>query len=398
MNQAFLKLGELYLKSKDVQQILPLSPEEHEWFLNYFPKNSRSPKTLMSRWDANTNFSGENWKASFHFLEVNGVGIGGIHYSPTAERIILEIVVNTLRQLDERLQVHLNDDAREILLCELQAHLKALGKRRCNIGLVLDNRSKGGPLDFFYLEKLYRSQGIKVKVVDPRDDLALRKNEIVANGLPIDILYRDSTLLELIDMEREEKRPLKAIRKAFRENRVVSGLGGELDHKSAFELFSHPQFENYFTSHEKKFFMRHIPWTRLIRETRTPNPQGKNVDLIHYAMSHRDTLVLKPNRGFGGVGILIGQWTSSQEWEKTLQKAIQDPGSYVLQQRCPVRRKKFPLVNRKGRVIEKNLNVVCGFICSPFGLGILGRASLGNIVNVAQQGGMTAIMICENRA
>jgi hypothetical protein len=396
MNQAFLRLGELYLKSKLFQKLLPLSPEEHEWFLNFFPTNPRAPKTLITRWDANTNFSGQDWKASFHFLEVNGVGVGGLHYSPTAERIILEIVLNTLRQLDENLRVSLNDDIREVLLCEIQFHLKALGKRRCHIGLIQDNRFKGGPLDFFYLEKFYRSQGIKAVVIDPRE-LTLKKGEIMAEDLPLDILYRDSTLFELIDMEKEEKRPLKAVRKAFQENRVISGLGGELDHKSALEIFSNPQFEKYFTSDEKKFFKRHIPWTRLVCETRSPSPDGKLIDLVPYAISHREELVLKPNRGFGGTGILIGRWTSPKKWQDTLQQALKDPGSYVLQQKCAVRRKKFPALDRKGRVTERSLNVVCGFIYSHFGLGILGRASLGNVVNVAQQGGMTTIMICENR-
>jgi len=395
MNNAFLKLAKIYYSNPSLQYLLPFTPEEHQWFMKYFPKSAKSPHTLIARWDANTNFSGKKWKASFHFLEVNGVGIGGLHYSPTSERIILEIVVNSLRQLDKNLEIFLNDDVRQILLFELQSHLKSLGKRRCHIGLIQDDRYKGGPLDFVFLQKFYESQGVRTEVIDPRD-LRLKKDKIMGKNIELDILYRDSMLIELIDMEKEEG-PLNAVHKAFEENLVVSGLAGELDHKSAFEFFSNPEFEKYFSTDEIKYFRRHIPWTRMIRETRTTDPNGKKADLIPYTVHQKENLVLKPNRGFGGEGILIGSLAALSEWESLLAKALQNPGSYAVQSRCAIRKKKFPMVNRHGRIVERNLNVVCGFIYSNFGLGILGRASMGNVVNVAQNGGMTTIMICENR-
>ena len=395
MHDAFLKLSKIYYSTPSLQFLLPFTPDEHEWFMKYFPQDPKSPHTIIARWDANTNFSGKNWKASFHFLEVNGVGVGGLHYSPTSERIILEIVVNSLRQLDKDLKICLNDDVRQILLLELQSHLKSLGKRRCHIGLIQDDRYKGGPLDFIYLKKFYESQGIKAEVIDPRD-LRVKNGKILGKRIELDILYRDSMLIELLDMEKEEG-PLKAVRKAFEENLIVSGLAGEIDHKSAFEFFSNPEFEKYFSADEIRYFKHHIPWTRLIRETRTTDPHGKKVDLVPYAVHHKETLVLKPNRGFGGEGILIGSSSSLHEWESLLAKALQNPGSYAVQSRCAIRRKKFPMINKHGHIVEKSLNVVCGFIYSNFGLGILGRASMGNVVNVAQNGGMTTIMICENR-
>lgn len=106
-------------------------------------------------------------------------------------------------------------------------------------------------------------------------------------------------------------------------------------------------------------------------------------------------LVLKPNRSFGGVDILVGPKTSKQAWKKTLNWALKHPGSYVVQKRVPIRKKKFPYLTEKNKMTEKNLNVVCGFICSPEGLGILGRASMNEVVNVAQGGGMTSILICK---
>ena len=37
--------------------------------------------------------------------------------------------------------------------------------------------------------------------------------------------------------------------------------------------------------------------------------------------------------------------------------------------------------------------VVCGFLATPRGLGILGRASKKRVVNVGQKGGMTGILV-----
>ncbi|MBI1871000.1 MAG: hypothetical protein HYS07_07395 [Chlamydiae bacterium] len=395
MNQAYQKLIQLYFSHPKIQTLFPFTPEEKKWLNDYFPKNPKAPHTLITRWDANTNFSGRQWKASFHFLEVNGVGVGGLHYTPTAERIILEVVLGALRKRGHSLKIRPNDDVRQILLWELQSHLKSLGQKRCHIGLVLDDRTKGGPLDFFFLAKFFQSQGIQAIVVDPRD-LRLKKGQIMAKDLPLDILYRDSMIEELIEMEKEEKKTLSAMRQAFLENRVVSGLGGELDHKSAFEIFTSPFYERYFTFEERKCFRKHVLWTRLIRETKTTDPQGSSIDLLRYALQHQESLVLKPNRGYGGAGILMGKEAPQKKWEHMLQEALKQTGSYIIQERCAVRKKKFPVLDEKKRIVEKNLNVVCGFIYSPYGLGILGRASQANIVNVAQQGGMTTILICEN--
>ncbi len=395
MNQAFAKLGKFYLEIPEVQELFPFTPEEKEWMLTYLPKSIKTPRAILSRWDANTNFSGKQWKASFHFLEVNAVGVGGLHYTPTAEGIILDTVIKKLHEQHSHLKIDANEDIRQSLFFEIKHHLKILGQKRCHIGLLQDTRSKGGPLDFFYMQNFFEKQGIKTKIVDPRD-LHMKKDEIMAKDFSLDILYRDTTLEEFIEMKHEGHR-LLPIQKAFEKNRVISHLGGELDHKSAFEIFSNPKFNHLFTLKEQKCFQHHIPWTRIIREVKTTNPKGVLVDLMSYAIRHQENLVFKPNRGYGGDGIIFGDSTNSQNWGKALQKALHKPGAFILQEKCTIPKKKFPWLTPKGKLTEKSLNVVCGFIYSPYGLGILGRASGQDIVNVAQQGGMTAILTCKNK-
>ena len=72
-------------------------------------------------------------------------------------------------------------------------------------------------------------------------------------------------LRELIALEKEIGRPLDAMRLLFRQNRVVSSIVGDFDHKSAFEILTDPELsEQYFGADDRRLFRRHVLWTRLL--------------------------------------------------------------------------------------------------------------------------------------
>src|SRR5947208_4376529 len=54
-------------------------------------------------------------------------------------------------------------------------------------------------------------------------------------------------------------------------------------------------------------------------------PTRRSSDL-EYARSHREQLVLKPNRGYGGTGVVLGLATEASEWEGLLQQAASTAG------------------------------------------------------------------------
>ncbi|MDP3981627.1 MAG: hypothetical protein Q8Q33_09465, partial [Chlamydiota bacterium] len=394
LQRAFNALTPLYIENPKIREILPFSKEEQAWLKCYLPQHNHHPNTIYARWDANTNFAGKNWKKSFHFFEINAVGIGGLHYAPMADGIIQDIVLPELRKVDPHIQLQANDDVRNLLVQEIKTHLKQLNIRQANVALLVDTQCTGGPLDFQYLIGYCKKFGITAKIVDPRE-VRMKGDQFYAHDFRIDLFYRDTTLEEMIDLGRVGH-DIRALGEGFRQNRMISSLGGEFDHKSVFEIFTHPDFEQYFSKDAVRYMRRHILWTRLVREIKTPTPEGKMVDLISFCLKHQRKLVLKPNRSFGGVDILIGSKTTCKDWEKTIQWALKHPGSYVVQIKAPIRKKKFPLILKDHTIAEKKLNVVCGFIATPQGLGILGRASSQEIVNVAQGGGMTSIQICLN--
>jgi len=173
---------------------------------------------------------------------------------------------------------------------------------------------------------------------------------------------------------------------------VISSLEGEFDHKSVFEVFTNPEYAAAFTKKERDLFKRYVLWTRLVSERNTTNPQGKTVDLIPFTLKHQNNLVLKPNRLYGGKGIVFGCEVNRTSWQKKIETALKEPGDWVIQQLGKLRKKSFfsPL-NRKAR--QKNYYVVSGFFATEKGLGMVGRMSEKTIVNVARRGGLTPILL-----
>jgi hypothetical protein len=55
--------------------------------------------------------------------------------------------------------------------------------------------------------------------------------------------------------------------------------------------------------------------------------------------------------------------------------------------------KDFPVLSAGGGISLEEFYVVCGFTATPDGLAILGRASKKRVVNVAQHGGLTAVLV-----
>ena len=63
----------------------------------------------------------------------------------------------------------------------------------------------------------------------------------------IDVAYRDYEMRELARAGRQIGRPLDGMRLLFRQNRVVSSIVGDFDHKSCFEILTDQAIaERYF--------------------------------------------------------------------------------------------------------------------------------------------------------
>ena len=127
-------------------------------------------------------------------------------------------------------------------------------------------------------------------------------------------------------------------------------------------------------------------------------PDGRAGPLLEYARGNHDALVLKPNRAYGGDGIVIGPATSAAGWEAALDSALADTDDrWVVQQVASIPVREFPVLGPDGAVHAEPFYTVMGLAADDDGVAILARASQKQVVNVAQHGGLCAVMVSRSR-
>lgn len=380
----------LYLNDPAVRRIFPLEPEEHEWVLQANAGGVQRPQAVLDRLDSTATFACSDWREHFWFLEPNSVGIGGVHYIHATCELTNEWVLPALRRHAPGLRFVFPDDIRQMLLKMMVRHARAIGRPLRRVALIEDRSVNEGTDEFTAVARQMNLWGLQAVTADPRE-ITLRRGELSVRGKPVDMFYRDTEITEMFEMAGKKPRLLDGMREAFVRNQVVSSIAGEFDHKSAWELFTNPEFSRHFTRRQKDLFRKHVLWTRLLWQRKTTDRQGKTVDLFPYARRHRETLVIKPNRMYGGEGVYFGHQMTQKAWEQQLDRAARRPGTHVVQQATQVRAELFPVATRDGRMRLEPFYAVTGFAATRDGLAVLGRSSRESVVNVSRQGGLIAI-------
>jgi carboxypeptidase Taq len=397
ISDALKRLPQLYFDDPDVRSVLAISASEEVWLRDAWTPEHAGLTPIYGRLDAVCNFASAGWRESLQFMEANLAGVGGIHYGPLAETTVLRDVVPTLCAHDPDLEIELPRDQRELFLQVLLDHARTLGRLRPNLCFIEPKYDAGGsneqPALMRYLSG--KHDGAIVHA-DPRE-LRVVGDEVYFEDTRVDIAYRDYELRDLIALGLRHAHDLAAVRLLFRQNRIVSSVGGDFDHKSCWELFTDPELAaRHFTGEERRLFDRHVLWTRVLSERRTSLPRGHG-DLPEFARTHREDLVIKPNRGYGGTGIHIGRLTTQGDWEALIDRALAGEGddshAWVVQSLTQLPVYEFPVVDDAGRVHEEPFYAVMGFAPTDGGLGMLCRVSQKQVVNVAQHGGLAALLI-----
>jgi hypothetical protein len=393
IQNALKRLPELYFQDFAVREALQLLPEEDQWLWECWGPCHRESNPIFGRHDAVVDFTSAMWKESLRFLEPNMSGIGGLHLVPTAERILADLVLPLLKANDPELRLEVGADIRELLIQEVLEHLESLGRPARNVCFVEPKYAGSGPDEQEDLARYYHDRfGLKVLHADPAE-LTLQQGEVCYAGDVIDLAYRDYAVSDLLDRERDGVN-VEPMRVLFRANRIISSIGAELDQKSCWEVLTDPQLtQKYFSPDERQVFRRHILWTRILSDRRTLLPDGQTGGLLEYVRREHETLVLKPNRAYGGQGVVLGGALARAEWEAEIDKALADRERWVVQRLAPIPVYEFPVIDPDGTVHAEPFYTVMGFAPTRNGLAILGRASQKQVVNVANRGGMCAVML-----
>jgi hypothetical protein len=119
---------------------------------------------------------------------------------------------------------------------------------------------------------------------------------------------------------------LSPLMQAVAENRVLNPRGTEpINVKSMFEVITTHSFSHRFHTETVK----RTPWTRRFYDRRTTGPQGEEItDLVTWTQRHWERLVLKPERGYSGIGVEVGE--VHPDGDRAVQTALQR-GDYIVQ-------------------------------------------------------------------
>jgi hypothetical protein len=397
IQNALRRLPSLYLQDFTVREILRLPDEEEAWLRECWGPSHEVSNPVFGRLDALVDFTSPMWKESLRFVEPNMMGIGGLHLVPACERLIESIVVPVLRSGDTGLDLAAGKDVRELLTSALLEHMAAIGAGR-GVCFVEPKYAGNGPDEQALLARyLHERHGLTVMHADP-SELTLRDGAVWYQDQRVDLAYRDYGVVDLLELAAEgvDVEPMRVL---LRENRVISSIAADLDQKACWEVLTDPRLcQQYFTPPERQIFQRHILWTRVLGDRRTTLPDGRQGQLLDFARGHHEALVLKPNRAYGGDGIVIGPAVTREEWDAALAAALADQDDrWVVQQVATIPVREFPVVGADGAVHVEPFYTVMGFAAGEDGVAILARASQKQVVNVAQHGGLCGVLVSRSR-
>jgi hypothetical protein len=390
---ALRRLPDLYLEDAGIREVLPLSPAEEEWLRDSWGASQRKSNPVFGRLDAVVDFTSAMWKDSLRFVEPNLSGVGGLHLVPTADRLVADLVLPALQRADPRLQLKIGQDIRDLLVQDIIDHLDVLGRKARNVCFIEPKYAGSGPDEQEAVAQYYHDRyGMKVMHADPAE-LVCEGEEVLYQGDRVDLGYRDYEVRDLIALEQSGV-DVCPIRMLFRQNRMISSIAGDFDHKSCWEVLTDARFtQKHFSGEERQVFRRHILWTRVLRPRTTQLPDGHAGDLIDYVRREYETLVLKPNRSYGGDRILLGHTVSRERWDAAIDEALADRDAWVVQQLAPIPVSEFPVIGPDEHIHWEPFYLVMGFAPTRYGLSTLVRASQKQVVNVAQRGGICSLLL-----
>lgn len=377
-----------------LQSIMPLSEEEAAWVARYRvrDRDNHQGERVFCRLDVLVQ-KGEADAPRMRLLELNVAGVGGMTYSHAVATAACEIVLPWLQSRAPDIQLRAPYNAPQLLLDELVEHAARVGitHRLPNLALLEDPGLYvlGGEMG--RLAEIFEAAGVATVVVAPHELEATPGDGLAARGRPVDLVYRFLELGELIELE-AQCGELTGVRRAFATGRMIPSVGGDLEHKSVLEVFTRPDLLSAFTSSQQAALRQCVLWTRLFRDRRTESPDGHLADLVEFTRTNRARLVIKPNRGYGGRGVVIGVAVGQCEWEAAIDTALRSPDEFVVQEFAEIDRHVLPVLEAGSLTLDDrytSAGVYPGRSAAP----IFGRFSSHPVVNLDQGGGVVPFLI-----
>jgi uncharacterized circularly permuted ATP-grasp superfamily protein len=331
---------------------------------------------------------------SLQFAEYNAESPAGAGYAETLAEVFRTLPI--MERFSHQFTVRKYPLIKLLLTALLDSYREWGGKATPPVIAIVDWREVPTWNEFEILQKRFRKEGVPTVLSDPRD-LVFEKGKLIAHGQKIDLLYRRVLINDIIARPAE----CAALMKAYESGAVcmANSLTCKIPHKKAFfAVLTDEQNSALFSAAERERIKRHIPWTRLLADTKTTR-DGESFGLLEYVRARRNHFVLKPNDEYGGTGVHLGWETSESEWDAALQRALAAIDSaWVVQERIKIRREVFPMQTPNGIEMRDMLVDFAPYIFRGKMAGCLTRLSSTGLANVTSGGGQVPSFVVEPRA
>jgi hypothetical protein len=322
--------------------------------------------------------------------ETNATALAGLYNHAAGVGILrTEVFPRVYRGAEARALVD-PPDLLALVVRWVQAGARPLGRRRLRgVAFVEDDAPVDGYSEVPRLVAAVRAAGIPAVAGTPAD-LRLTRGGVRLQDTAVDVVYRDLALDDVGPPGRT--RALEGFRERFDAGAVLPGVAGEFSQKGLLEFFGRPGAARLFTPGERRLLRRVVPWTRVLGARSTEDPAGRRIDLPEFARRARERLLIKPNVGSSGAGMLLGREAGAARWEARIARALREPGRWVVQARRPGTRR--PMVYlRNGRAHAGPCYFSLGLFYAPGDLGLHVRVSREPVVNVARQGAVACAFL-----
>jgi uncharacterized circularly permuted ATP-grasp superfamily protein len=319
-----------------------------------------------------------------HFAEYNAESPAGPGYTQRLCELFDELAVMARFKESRPVRYHRPID---MLLGALLASYREWGRGGAAPQMaIVDWREVPTWTEFEILRDAFVAAGVQTLVCDPRD-LEFRAGSLTAHGQRIDLVYRRVLLNDIVARPAE----CAALVAAYEAGAVcvANTFRCKLAHKKAFfAVLTDPVNAALFSEEERRIIHAHVPWTRLLADVATEK-DGRREGLLAIALREKDRLVLKPNDEYGGKGVLLGWEMTDSQWSSAIDAALADPhGTWILQQRIPIRREVFPEFDANGHITMRDVLVdLAPYLFRGRLGGYLTRLSGSGLANVTSGGG-----------
>jgi uncharacterized circularly permuted ATP-grasp superfamily protein len=321
---------------------------------------------------------------SLKFAEYNGESPAGSGYAETLSEVFRELPV--MKEFAQHFEVHSYPLSAKLLDALIATYLDWGRTTKRPQMLITDWREVPTWSEFEILKARFEKMGVPVEIADPRD-LVFDGKILSAHGKKIDLVYRRVLINDILARPAE----CKALVEAYAANAVcvANNFRCKIPHvKAFFAVLTDERNAGIFSFDEREMIRKHVPWTRVVADVQTAH-YGEHIELLPFIRRERNTLVLKPSDEYGGSGVTLGWETNEHDWDAAIEKAIApNGGSWIVQERIPIRREVFPWVKPDGEVEFRDMLVdfapylFRGKLC-----GFLTRLSATGLANVTSGGG-----------